>query len=150
MQLSVDHVDFKGTHPSLIGQVCTGFAVQHFYAGVTLVDQANVVFLRFGHEWHRICFETATVFWRSGLEPESLVNSTLDHGLLLNDLTGFPGVVGHALESITYAGTVQGDVTVEFSFSGGGGFSLRYDNGADATVFAPNNSLKRTDQSLRD
>jgi hypothetical protein len=133
MQLSVDHLDFNGTPPALIGQVCTGFAVQHFYAGFTLVDHANVVFLRFGGDWHRIYFETATVFWRSGDAPGSPINSTLDHGLLLNDLSELPGVVGHVLESITYAGTVQGDVTVEFTFGGGGKVSLRYDTGADAT-----------------
>ena len=133
MQAFVEHVDFNGQPPALIGLVCTGLVVQHFYDGHTLADQASVVFLRFDDTWHRIYFETGIVFWRSGQAPAAPVNSTLAHGLLLNDLSEMPGVVGHRLDHIAYCGTARGDVSVRPVFQGGAALSLHYDTGADST-----------------
>ena len=133
MDSSIEGVGFNGQPPALHGLVCTGFVVQHFYDGLALIDPANVVFLRFGDEWHRIYFETGTVFWRSGTAPSAPVNSTLEHGLLLNDLSELPGVVGQRLEHVAYSGTNRGDVAAHFRFEGGTTLSLRYDTGADST-----------------
>ena len=133
METSVEGVDFNGPPPALEGLVCTGLVVQQFYESLSLVDPANVVFLRFGDEWHRIYFEPGTVFWRSGQAPAAPVNSTLAHGLLLNDLSELAGVVGHCLESVAYLGTSRGDVSARLVFAGGTTLSLRYDTGADST-----------------
>ena len=133
MQTSIERVDFNGDPPAIQGLVCTGLVIQHFYDGRTLTDQANVVYLRFGDTWHRIYFETGTVFWRSGHPPSAPVNSTLAHGLLLNDLSELPGVVGHRLSSIAYSGTQRGDVSAHLTFESSAVLSLHYDTGADST-----------------
>lgn len=81
----VENLQFNGQPPDIVGQLCNGLAVQHFYDGTTLTDQANVVFFRFGGVWYRVYFETGTVFWRKGEAPQNPVNSTISHGLLLTD-----------------------------------------------------------------
>jgi hypothetical protein len=133
MSTDVAHLQFVGQQPSIVGQCCSGLIVQHFYDGVTLTDRANVVFLRFQDTWHRIWFETATVFWRSGDPPQQPVDSTLEHGLLLNDLSELHTVVGRVLRDIAYSATENGDVSVRFLFEGGTELSLRYENNADVT-----------------
>ncbi|WP_133000072.1 hypothetical protein [Luteimonas arsenica] len=123
----------NGIEPELSGKVCTGLAVQHFYEGARIADPANVVFFCFDGVWHRIYFETYTVFWRSGQAPESPINATLDYGLLINHLTDLPGIVGQRLENVSYSSTEHGDVSAKFLFSGGKELTLRYDTGADFT-----------------
>ena len=98
-------LQFVGEQPDIIGQVCSGFVVQHFCEETTLVDQANATFLRFSGIWYRICFETGTVFWRSGQTPAPAVNSTLQHGLLLNDLSDHHSIQGRTLSGIDYLET---------------------------------------------
>ena len=133
METAGENVKFNGAPQDVVGRVCTGFVVQHFYDGFLLTDPANVVYFRFGEDWHRIYFETGTVFWRTGDSPISPKNSTLAHGLLLNDLSEMPGVVGHRLVKLKYQGATRGDVTVSLQFEGGVKMSLRYDEGADST-----------------
>lgn len=129
----VENLQFNGPLPDLIGQLCNGLVVQHFYDGTVLSDQANVVFFRFGDVWHRICFETGTILWRMGEAPESPVNSTIAHGLLLNDLSEMTGIVGYHLADVAYSATPQGDVGAKFLFDSGAALSLSYDTGADST-----------------
>ena len=133
MSKYVENLQFNGQAPDIVGQRCDGLFVQHFYDGTTLTDQANVVFFRFNETWYRIYFETGIVFWRTGQAPESPVNSTIAHGLLLNDLSELPGVVGHHLTNIAYSATPQGNVVVKFLFDSGATLSLSYDTGADST-----------------
>lgn len=133
MATSAEQLQFNGSPPDLAGKICTGFVVQHFYEGSGLADPANVVFLCFEGTWHRLYFETGTVFWRFGDAPEPAVNSTLAHGLLLNDLSEMPGIVGHQLGDITYSGNERGDVGARLLFRDGTTISLQYDTGADST-----------------
>jgi hypothetical protein len=126
-------LQFLGTQPEIVGHACTGLVVQHFYEGKTLVDQANVTYRRFADTWHRIYFESGTVFWRSGQAPEQAKNSTLEHGLLLNDLTELPTVAGRTLLGIDYTATEAGDVAVQFNFGDKAVLRLRYDASADRT-----------------
>ncbi|MGL4573732.1 MAG: hypothetical protein ACRCV9_02975 [Burkholderiaceae bacterium] len=133
MTTAITHVQFNGSPPEIVGQRCASLVVQHFYDGFTLRDPANVVFLRFQETWYRIYFETGTVFWRSGDSPEQPVNSTLEHGLLLNDLSELSSIVGHDLIEIEYSATERGDVSVDFRFDGGALLSLRYETDLDVT-----------------
>lgn len=126
-------LQFVGEQPDIIGQVCSGFVVQHFCEETTLVDQANVTFLRFSGIWYRICFETGTVFWRSGQTPAPAVNSTLQHGLLLNDLSDHHSIQGRTLSGIDYRGNDAGDVEVTFRFEGKVAITLLYSSAADST-----------------
>lgn len=126
-------VDFVGTQPDVVGHVCTGLAVQHFYDGKSVVDQANATYFRFSGNWHRICFEKGTVFWRSDLAPQQPVNSTLGYGLLLNDLSELPVVSGRKLLQVDYSGTEAGDVEARFLFEGDAILRLRYSSSSDST-----------------
>jgi hypothetical protein len=133
MATTIANLEFNGSEPRIVGQRCTGLKAQHFYDGDSLRDRANVVYLRFHDVWYRIYFETGTVFWRSGGQPEQPVNSTLAYGLLLNDLSELRGAVGRELVAIEYSATVRGDVTVIFQFAENAKVSLRYDTELDAT-----------------
>lgn len=133
MPTVISHINFVGEQPDIVGRVCTGFVVQHFYEETTLVDHANVTYLRFSGNWHRICFETGTVFWRSGQAPEPAVNSTLKHGLLLNDLSGLPAVAGRTLSGVEYHGSDAGNIEVEFYFDGKVAVTLHYSSATDST-----------------
>lgn len=133
MNTADPRIQFLGEQPDIVGHVCTGLAVQHFYDGKSLADQANVTYLCFAGTWHRVHFETGTVFWRSGQAPEQPVNSTLEHGLLLNDLSELPSVAGRTLIGIDYAATEAGDVAARFNFDGDAVVHLRYSAATDST-----------------
>lgn len=122
----------NGTEPQLRGQTCTGLVVQSCYDGNVLVDPANVTYFRFEETWHRIYFEPGMVFWRSGDRPEQPVNSSLEFGLILNDLTELPSAAGRKLLDVSYACTEAGDVEARFQFDGGTPVVLSYSAQADA------------------
>jgi hypothetical protein len=125
--------EINGTEPLALGQTCTGLAVIACYEGSALDDPANVTYLRFGEAWHRIYFEPGIVFWRSGDGPQQPVNSSLESGLVLNDLSELPAVDGHTLLGIEYTANEAGDVAARFRFEGGAELRLTYSAQAGAT-----------------
>jgi hypothetical protein len=120
---------FNGEEPQSAGEPCTGLALQYFFDGSQI--QVNVVHLRIGDQWHRMYFEPATVFWRKSEMPEPAQNTELTYGLLLNDLTGVEGFVGHAFQRIEYRASERGDVEVDIAFSSGRHLRLAYNAHAD-------------------
>lgn len=122
----------NGTGPSLRGQTCTGWVVQSSYDGNIVADPANVTYFRFHETWHRIYFEPGMVFWRSGDKPEQPVNSSLECGLILKDLTEHPSVANRRLVDLTYTCNEAGDVEALFQFEGGKNVRISYDAKADA------------------
>ncbi|WP_295952693.1 hypothetical protein [uncultured Xanthomonas sp.] len=147
--MSVEHMTLNGQPPALEGLECTGFVVQHFYEDFALSDPACAVCLCFGEVWYRIYFEAAAVFWRESEPPGNPVNSTLSHGLLLNDLSEMPGVVGHRLSSIACSGTARGDVEVRLAFAHGTSILLNYDVDAGITRICESKSLGNDGVSSR-
>lgn len=123
----------NGKEPTIVGERCIGFALVQFYEGREIVDQVNVAYLRFGELWHRLYFETGTIFWRPSSEPDAGQNTELTWGAVLNDLSAAPGIVGHVVESYSYSASVSGDVEVKFAFAGGRCLKFLYDSNADAT-----------------
>lgn len=67
----------------------------HFYEGHEITDPVNVAHLRLGDQWYHLYFECATIFWAASGNPETPQNHDPACGLLLNDLSGIDGVVGH-------------------------------------------------------
>jgi hypothetical protein len=122
----------NGTEPLVLGQACTGLVVQSCYDGNVLVDPANVTYFRFGEMWHCIYFEPDMLFWRSGEKPEQPINSSLEYGLIHNDLTEHPAVAGRRLLELTYSCNDAGDVEACFRFEGGRQIKLKYNAQADA------------------
>jgi hypothetical protein len=126
----------NGEEPNVVGQVCTGFFLQHFYEDGQIVDQVNVAYLRFEAQWYRLYFECGTVFWRASEKPALAENSGLDSGSLLNDLSGMSTVIGHDLRTMAYTATQAGDVGVCLGFSNGEKLHFCYSAASDSTRVA--------------
>jgi hypothetical protein len=56
--------EVNGDPPALSGKVCEGFVCEGYSCEGELVASANVTYLNFGGEWHRLYFEHRMVFWR--------------------------------------------------------------------------------------
>ena len=125
----------NGDEPQLVGARCTRLVLQHFYEGRQIIDEVNVAHLRLDEQWYRLYFECGTIFWCSSDNPEIPENSSLLSGLLLNDLSGLDGVVGHTIRDVTYEASQSGDVLVTLRFSSGNQLTFKYSCEADATQF---------------
>lgn len=131
------HYTINGKEPRILGRTCTGFVLLHFYDGVAISNQVNVAHLKFEEQWYRLYFECGTVFWRESDEPPGMpVNSTLDYGLVLNDMSELSSVVGQVVESISYASTEAGDVEVRLGFVVGTTLKFNYSAASDSTRVA--------------
>jgi len=131
------HYTINGEEPRIVGQKCTGFVLQHFYDGLQISDQVNVAHLKFEKQWYRLYFEFGTVFWRVSQEQlEAPVNSTLEYGLILNDLSEMSSVAGQIIRSINYEANEVGDVAVRLSFASGGAVKFSYSAASDSTRVA--------------
>ncbi|WP_313914052.1 hypothetical protein [Tahibacter sp.] len=131
------HCTINGDEPRIIGQACTGFFVLHFYDGTAISDQVVVAHLKFDEQWYRLYFECGMVFWRESHEPPGTpVNSTLEYGLVLNDLSELSSVVGQVVESISYSGNEFGDVEVRIGFATGIAMKFSYSAASDSTRVA--------------
>lgn len=123
----------NGEEPRLVGELCSGFVLQQFYDGDRITDPANVAYFQVGERWYRLYFECATIYWRASPPPEAAQNSGIASGLLLNDLSGMEGIVGHTFEEVAYEGSASGDVEVMLRFNSGKRIVFRYSCQADAT-----------------
>ena len=123
----------NGEEPQLVGTLCTGFILLHFYKGHQITDKVNVAYLRLGEHWYRLYFECSTIFWRVSENPNPPTNQSLEYGLLLNDLSEIDGLVGHTIREVNYEGSKSGDVGVTVKFSSGKQITFKYSCEADAT-----------------
>ena len=126
----------NGEEPHLVGQLCTGFVLQHFYEGQQITDQVNVAYLRFAEQWYRLYFECETIFWRMSEPPEAAENSDLAYGLLLNDLSGMESVVGQTVQAVAYSASESGDVRATITFANGKSLEFEHSCEADSTRLA--------------
>lgn len=124
----------NGEEPRVVGRICTGLVLLHFYDRMKISNQVNVAHLKFDEQWYRLYFECGTVFWRKSQDrPEVPVNSTLEYGLVLNDLSEMSSVVGQVVESISYAATEAGDVELRVDFAAGTAVNFVYSAVSDST-----------------
>jgi hypothetical protein len=131
------HYTINGEEPRLEGETRTGFVLMHFCEGVEISNQVNVAYLKFGAQWHRLYFECGTVFWRASREaPGAPVNSTLEYGLVMNDLSEMSSVVGQVVESVSYSANEAGDVDVRLRFASGTAITFNYSAASDSARVA--------------
>lgn len=78
-------------------------------------------------------FECATIFWRASDNPETPQNTDLEYGILLNDLSGVDGIVGHTIREVNYEVSESDDVGVTLRFSSGRQLTFKYNCEADTT-----------------
>ena len=130
----MSNCEINGEEPNITNRKLTDFRLLQFYDGLEISDQMNAAHFRFGADWVCLYFESGTVFWRASLEPpERPVNSTLKHGLLLNDLSEMDAVVGQVLESIQYSGNEVGDVQVSLHFLSGATLEFQHSATTDSS-----------------
>lgn len=131
------HYTLNGEEPPIVGHTCTGFVLLHFYDGAAISNQVNVAHLKFDEQWYRLYFESGTIFWRKSQEsPGRPTNSTLEYGLVLNDLSELSSVVGQVVESIKYSATEAGDIEVRLGFVAGTAMKFNYSAASDSTRVA--------------
>lgn len=118
--------------PPPTGQPLTRLLLQHHCERGQVTDQVNVGYLCFDERWYRFYFECGTLFWRACHAPVPPENAAPGHGLILNDLSGMAGVVGHVLEAISGSGSAIGDVTLDLGFAGGQHLRFAYSCSRDS------------------
>jgi hypothetical protein len=112
-------VEVNGREPEIVGRTCEEMVALEYSHGGKVVDPANVVFLRFADQWHRLYFDYATVFWRDALDgPQGFAAEELDATFRSVDLGAVFGVQGVVLESIAYV-PLQDGAAVHLRFANG-------------------------------
>ena len=113
------HLEVNGTEPEIVGRVCEGLvAIEYSHEG-KLVEPANVVFLRFADQWHRLYFDYATVFWRQDADgPQGFVAEEIDATFRPVDLGPLFGVQGAVLDEVAYLPLPDG-AAVHLRFNNG-------------------------------
>lgn len=103
-EISTPEYFLNGEQPPILGEICQGFYLQQYQEQQQVVDPANVIYLKFKGSWVRLYFDGNTIFWREADQPTEPVNSDVDSGLVLVNLSAMSGVVGARLEAILYRG----------------------------------------------
>lgn len=97
------HVELNGGEPDIVGHACQEMvAIEYSHAG-KVVEPANVVFVRFADQWHRLYFDYATVFWREDSDgPQGFLAEEIDASFRPVDLGAVFSVQGVVLKDISY------------------------------------------------
>jgi len=100
----MEPVDINGVEPAIVGDICEALvAVEYIHDG-KLVEAANVVFLRFSNQWHRLYFDFGIVFWRTDpVGPKAFVAPEIDSEFRVVDLGERLNFRGRRLLEVTYA-----------------------------------------------
>jgi hypothetical protein len=126
-------VEVRGTPPSLEQQVCDELLCEQYWHKGELVEAANVIYLRFGPDWHRLTFDHGIIFWR--LQRERLCPDTmpeLESETRIDNIGEHYDLSGRRLLSYR-ASAITGGSEVVFSFEGSRAVTFR--NVADHTIF---------------
>jgi hypothetical protein len=79
----------------------------------------NVVFLRFGNTWHRLCFDFGIIFWRANVPPPaSSEEPVIEASYPVVNIGTELGIVGSPLHRYEMT-SIEGGSRVEFFFAGG-------------------------------
>lgn len=107
--MELEHLEVNGREPAILGEVCERMiAIEYSHAG-KVIEPANVVFLRFSGQWHRLYFDYATVFWREDSDgPQGFTAEELDASFRTVDLGQAFGVQGLVLREIVYVPLANG------------------------------------------
>jgi hypothetical protein len=112
-------LEVHGTPPELASLACDELLCEQYWHEGSLEEPANVIFLRFASDWHRLCFDHGIVFWRTQSErPAPYAMPSLESETRIDDLGARLGVAGRVLNSYE-ARAVPGGSEIEFRFAGG-------------------------------
>jgi hypothetical protein len=130
----MEAVDIVGTEPPIAGKVCDALLCQEFWHDGVLEEPANVTFLQFSGEWHRLYFDSGIVFWRDAPNaPETHGEPELKAEYRVVDVGRRYGLVGRELKGVRYRALPEhgSEVTLEFE----GGTRLVFRNEHDITGY---------------
>ena len=114
----IDELEIQGQPPALdLVEIDALICEQYWYRGELNVP-ANVVHIRVGPTWHRLCFDCGIIFWRtSSGAPVPYAMPELDAEVRLDDIGSRLGVAGEVIETYE-ASAIEGGSQVAFLFAG--------------------------------
>lgn len=125
-------VEVKGTPPNLAQRVCDELLCEQYWHKGELVEAANVIYFRFGLDWHRLTFDHGHIFWRQQRErPCPYTMSELESETRIDNLGERRDLSGRRLLSYR-ASVITGGLEVVFMFEGDQTVIFR--NVADHTI----------------
>jgi len=123
----------NGDEPGIVGEECQGLYLIQQQEGKSIIDPANIAYFKFAGSWIKLHFDGDTIFWRRSDIPSEPVNDNLSNCLALLNLCELDGVVGYALNSITYDGG-KDYVGVKLEFSSHKTLSFKHHDFDDYTT----------------
>lgn len=125
-------VEVNGTPPSLAQRVCNELLCEQYWHKGTLVEPANVIYFRFGEDWHRLTFDHGIIFWRQQRErPCPYTIPELESEARIDNIGERCKFSGRRLCSYS-ARLIPGGSEVVFLFEGEQG--VTFQNVADHTI----------------
>lgn len=125
--ISLPPYTVHGEEPSISGQTCTALVAEFLCNGLEVLDQINMVYLKFDAQWYALYFEPNNVFWRL-TNDEHLEQLDLPPELysFLKDLSVEYSVVGSVAKSLNVSANEVGDMEVFISFISGNFLKIKY------------------------
>lgn len=122
------NMEIIGHPPDLAGLLCEAFICQSFVCKGEVVSNANVTYLRFAGEWHRLIIDCGVIFWRRQTEtpqPWSIESEGFDYPHI--DVGKVAGVIGQGLKD--YRMTAHsGRTLIAFTFENGRSIFIENEN----------------------
>jgi hypothetical protein len=103
-----------GTPPQLASLSCDELLCEQYWYRGELEEPANVIYLRFASQWHRLAFDNGIVFWRTQSErPAPYTMPDLEAETKLDNLGARLRLAGRILDAYR-SRAVPGRCEVEF------------------------------------
>jgi hypothetical protein len=113
----IEPLEVNGNTPlQFIGYNCEALFCQEYWFEGTIVDTANVTFLKFGGKWCRLYFDYGIVFWRNEINaPKSFQDEKLRSQYLVSNIGLKYELLGKCLSAIELRPVIGGsEVTLSF------------------------------------
>jgi hypothetical protein len=125
--ISLPPYTVHGEEPSISGQTCTALVAEFLCNGLEVLDQINMVYLKFDAQWYTLYFEPYNIFWRlTNDEHLERLNLPPELYTCLKDLSEEYSVVGYVAKSIEVSANEAGDMEVFINFISGNFFKIKY------------------------
>ena len=121
----MNRLEVIGATPHLESLRCDELLCEQYWHKGQLEEPANVIYLRCGDEWHRLCIDYGTIFWRTQKErPTPYLMPVWQGESRLDDLGVRIGIANHVIVSFEQA-AIEGGAEVVLQFDNGQVLTLR-------------------------
>lgn len=130
--MAVEDLDIVGEWPTFQGKTLEQLIAQQSWFEGELDDEANVVWLQIGGEWHRLYFDSDAVYWTTASSGPRIPEGDTDApDFPLNDLGATHHLIGQTVTHLD-GGWNENASMVTFRFENGK--SLTFRNRFDTTT----------------